>query len=163
SGLELGLGEQCIVRGREHLDESARLRPVDIVRHRQHVRLVDGDELGMPAAGKERHHAVASFGLAGALEPGDVRRRAGGCLIVAETLEQVGAVDAGCANADQDLAWVRNRVGALLDLEPPIDDYRCPHARMLRACNSKASITSRASPATHRPTWSSTRATSGCA
>ena len=79
------------------------------------------------AARKERHHALAVLGLPGALEPrhvGDAGRRR----IASRTLGEVGAVDAGGADADQHLVRPRHRVGPLLDLDPSVPDHRGAHA-----------------------------------
>ena len=131
AGHQLRLREERVVRRREHLDEAARLRPADRLGDGQHVRLVHDDELRVPAAGEERHHVLAAFGLARALEAGDVLRRAGRRRVVAGALQDVGAVDPAGAHADQDLAVAGNRIGTLLDLEPPVDDYCRAHYGML--------------------------------
>ena len=113
------LREERVVRGRVRLHEPARLRPVDAVGHRQRVPRVDDDELGVAAAAEERHHPLAGADdLAGALEPGDVDRRARRRRVVAGALHQVGVVDPGRAHADQQLAVARHGIGPLLDLEP---------------------------------------------
>jgi hypothetical protein len=86
------------------------------------VRLVRDRKLGLAAAGQERHHPP-SVHLAGTLEPrhvGRARRRR----VAAGALAEVGAVDPGGANADQDLAVARNRIGPLRDLDPAVDDRR---------------------------------------
>ena len=103
AGSELRLGEERVVRGREHLDEAARLLPGHPVRDRQHVRLVRDRELRLAAARQERHHAPAVRGLAGAFEPRHVGRT-GRRRVAAGALSEVGAVDAGGADADQELA-----------------------------------------------------------
>ena len=55
--------------------------------------------------------------LAGAFEPGDVGGRAGRRRVAPGALQQVGAVHAGSADADQDLARLRDRVRPLFDAE----------------------------------------------
>ena len=75
------------------------------------------DELGLPAAGEQRHHALAVLGLARALEPGNVDRGAGRRRIAAGALGQVGAVHAGGVDADQELALAGHRIRPLLDVE----------------------------------------------
>jgi hypothetical protein len=130
--LQLGLREERVVRGCEHLDEAARLGPAPAVGHVEHVSRVDRHQLGVAAAGKERHHAAAVLGLACALEPrhvGHARRRR----IPAGTLAQIGTVHAGCADADEQLAVAGNRVGTLLGDEPAVVDGSHAHSVMLRA------------------------------
>ena len=129
---QLRLREERVVRGRIDLDEAARLRPRDVLGHRQHVRLVHRDKLGVAAAGQERHHALALLGLAGALEPRDVDGRAGRRRIAPGPLHQVGAVHAGGADADQDLALAGNRIRALLDVQCAFPYDSRPHFGMLR-------------------------------
>ena len=80
------LREQRVVGGREDLGDAARRRPVEAVRDRHRLALVDDAQLGLAAAAGDRHHAVAGrearragpgrLHLAGQLEPRDVGRRA---------------------------------------------------------------------------------------
>src|SRR2546429_230894 len=66
-------------------------------------------------AGAEAPRARSHGGdLAGELEAGDVRGRAGGRGVEAAPLQHVGAVQAGGANAHQDLARARDGVRMLL-------------------------------------------------
>ena len=91
-----------------------------------------GDELGVAAAREQSHHALAVLGLAGALEPWNVDRGAGRRRIAARALGQVGAVHAGAADLDQELALARDGIGALLDVEGALCDDSCAHSGMLR-------------------------------
>ncbi len=132
AGLQLGLREERVVRGRVDLDEAARLGPRQVLRHREGVRGVDGDELGVPAAREQRHHALAVLRLAGALEPGNVDRGARRRRVAARALGQVGAVHTGAADLDQELALLRDGIGALLEVEGASGDDSCAHSVMLR-------------------------------
>ena len=86
---QAGLGEERVVGGGEDLRDAARGGPVELVGDGHRGALVDDGELGLAAAGDDRHHAVARFEAADAaaagddlareLEAGDVgRRRPGG-------------------------------------------------------------------------------------
>ena len=98
-----------------------------------HVRVMHGDELGVTATGEERHHALPGRDvLAGALEAGDVGRGAGRRRVTAGALHQVGAVHAGRAHPDHDLALAGDRIGPLLDPQAPIGDDGGTHSGMLR-------------------------------
>ena len=77
---QLGLGEERVVGGEEDLGRAAGGDPVELVRDRHRHALVDDRQLGLPAAGDDRHHAVARLealdagadrhDLARQLEPG---------------------------------------------------------------------------------------------
>ncbi len=132
AGLQLGLREERVVRGRIDLDEAARLGPGDVLGNRQRVRLVHGDELGVAAARQQRHHPLPAFRLACTFEPGDVDRRTGRRRVATRTLGQVGAVHASAVDADQNLALLRDGIGAFLDVQgASLDDSRA-HSVMLR-------------------------------
>jgi hypothetical protein len=133
------LREQRVVRGREDLRDAARHRPVHAVRDGHELALMHHAQLGLAAAAHDRHDAVAHRearrarpqrgDLAGELEPGDVRRRAGRRGVAAGELEHVRAVDPGAADADQDLARAGLRVGMLGDGDLAVTDRRCAHGR----------------------------------
>ncbi len=89
------------------------------------------DQLGLPAARQQRHHAGAVLGLAGALEPGNVHRGAGRRRIAAGALGQVGSVHPGAADADQELALSGHGVRPLLDVEGAFRDDSRAHSGML--------------------------------
>ena len=91
-----------------------------------------GDELGVTAAGEERHHALPVWRLACALEPGDVDRGAGRRRIAARALRQVGAVHARAVDADQELAVSGHWIGPLLDVKGAFLDDSRAHSVMLR-------------------------------
>jgi hypothetical protein len=111
---EAGLGEQRVVRGREHLGQAAGGGPVQALGHGHELALVDDAALGLPAAAHDRHHPVAGgeapgagperLDLAGELQAGDVGRRAGGRGVGAAALQHVRAVQPGAADPDEDLA-----------------------------------------------------------
>ena len=134
---QLGLGEQRVVRGREDLGDAARRVPVELVGHRHRDALADHRQLGLAAAGDDRHHAVAQLEaldaaahadhLAGQLETRDVRRYAGRRRIAPLELHHVGAVEAGGANADEQLAGLRLGVGMLLDGDRSVANRGGPH------------------------------------
>jgi hypothetical protein len=89
---------------------------------------VDRDELGLRTAAEERTHALArADDLAHALEPRNVGRHPGGRRIPPGALHQVGVVDPGGADADQQLALAGHRVRPLLDLDPAVTYDRRPH------------------------------------
>jgi len=98
--LQVRLCEERVVCRCEHLDETARLRPVDALRHADHVRVVHGDELRLASAWEQGHHPLAGLDvLAGALQAWNVGGRARRRRVAAGTLQQIGAVDAGSSNA----------------------------------------------------------------
>jgi hypothetical protein len=84
AGAEAGLGEEHVVRGREHLGEAARGGPVQAVRDRHQLALVHHCELPLAASADDRHDPVAlgealgagaeSGDLAGQLQARDVGR-----------------------------------------------------------------------------------------
>src|SRR5439155_1047919 len=59
---QLALGEQRVVRGREHLGAAAGLGPPEVVGHRHQLPLVDHGELGLAATPDDRQHALGSGG-----------------------------------------------------------------------------------------------------
>jgi len=82
-------------------------------------------QLGLSPAADDGHHSISlaealgartSGGdLAGELETGDIGRRAGRSRIATAALEHVGRVQAGGADAYEQLADARLRVGVLLE------------------------------------------------
>ena len=132
AGLQLRLGEERVVRGCKDLDETACLGPRDVLWHRQRVRLVHGDELGVAAARKQRHHPLPVCRLACAFEPGDVDRRARRRRVAARALGEVGAVHAARLDPDQELALPRDGIWALLDVQGASCDDSRAHSVMLR-------------------------------
>ena len=85
AGAQARLREERVVRGGEDLGHGPGGLPVELLGHRHRGALVDDRELGLAAAGDDRHHAVARLealhagadldDLAGQLEAGDVLRR----------------------------------------------------------------------------------------
>ena len=120
------------MRGRVDLDEAARLRPRDVLGHRERVGGVHRDQLGLPTAWEQRHHALAVLGLAGALEPWNVDRGAGRRRIAACALGQVGSVHPRAVDADQELALAGHGIRPLLGVECAFRDDSRPHSGMLR-------------------------------
>ena len=134
---QAGLGEERVVGGGEDLGDAARGGPVELVRDGHRGALVDDGELGLAAAGDDRHHAVAGLEAADAaaagddlareLEAGDVLRRAGRGRVVAGELHQVGAVEARGADADEQLAVLGLGIGAVGDLDPAVGNRGGTH------------------------------------
>ena len=134
---QAGLREQGVVGGEEDLGRAARRDPVQLVGHGHRDPLVDHRQLGLAAAGDDRHHAVAGLEaldpvagldhLARQLEPGDVLRGPGRGGIAAGELHHVGAVEAGGVHAHQQLAALRTRVRVLFDGDLTVANRRCSH------------------------------------
>ena len=130
--------EERVVRGCEHLHEAARLHVVERVGNVERVAFVHRHELGLPASSEQPHrpvtdreaeHARPDRGYgARALEPGDVGRSARRRRVAAGALRQIGAVDAGAGDANQQLAVTGDRVGTLLDHQPFVRDDHRQHA-----------------------------------
>jgi hypothetical protein len=140
---QAGLGEEGVVGRGEDLRRAARGDPVELVGHRHGQALVHHGELRLPAAGHERHHAVARLEaqdaraaldhLAGHLQPRDVLRRAGRGRIGPAQLQDVGAVDAGGLHADEQLARLRSWIGVLFDGDLTVADRRGTHRAAILA------------------------------
>jgi hypothetical protein len=134
-----GLGEERVVGRREDLGHAPGLLPVEAAGHRHELALVDGGQLGLPAAPHDRHHAIAlgealgsraaAHHLARQLEPGDVGRRARRRRVVAGALVDVGAVEPGPPHADEDLAGPGLGVGVLVDDDLSVADRGGAHGR----------------------------------
>ncbi len=102
-------------------------------------RLVHDGELGLAAAGDDRHHAVAGLEaadgpaaidhLARQLKPRDVLRRAGRRRVAPGQLEHVGPVEPRGLHADEQLPRLRARIGVLLDGDRPLADGGGAHVR----------------------------------
>ena len=111
--------------GGEDLGHAAGRVPLELLGDRHRGALVDDRQLGLAAAGHDRHHAVAGLealdagadldDLARELEAGDVLGRAGRGGVAAAELHHVGAVEAGGADADEEVGVPGDRVGVLLD------------------------------------------------
>jgi hypothetical protein len=139
AGRQGALGEQRVVGGGEDLGHPARLGPVQAAGQRHGLALVHRGQLRLPAAADDRHDAIplgepigpraATDDLARELEPGDVRWGAGRRGIQAPALHQVGAVDSGGADADEDLAGAGLGVGVLLDEDLAVADGGGAHGR----------------------------------
>jgi hypothetical protein len=122
------LGEQRVVRGRERLHEPARRRPVHELRDRQGVPRVGHDQLGLGAAAEQCEHAFARIDdLAGTLEPWNVDRHARRWRVKPGALHQVGVVDPGGVNANQQLALARHGIRPLLDHDLAVTNDRSAH------------------------------------
>ncbi len=128
TGQQERLREEGVVRGRVRLHESAGLQPIHAFRNRKGVALVDDGELGMPTSAEERTHAlVGADDLPGTLEPGDVGGRARRRRVAARDLQQVGVVDPGGVDSDQQLPFGGHRIRPLLEHEPAVVDDRRAH------------------------------------
>ena len=110
-------------RGKERLGNGRRLDEAQLLRHAHRLPGGYACELGISAAGDERHDAVATpegparfDDLARELQPQNLglaaRRR-----VAPETLEEVGPIHSRRANADQQIARTRLRIGRLADLQ----------------------------------------------
>jgi hypothetical protein len=153
---EPGLGEERVVGGREHLRDPAGGHPVELVGYRHDQALVDRDQLCLAAAADHGHDAVtggeavdagAALGhLTGELQAGDVGGRARRRRVATTHLQDVGAVDAGRTDADQDLAGLGLGVGVLLDDDALVADDDGSHAR--ERTGAAAPETGRACPLT---------------
>ena len=128
-----------VVRGGEDLRHGARGLPVELLGDRHGGALVDDRELGLAAAGDDRHHAVAGLepldaraaldDLARQLEAGDVLRRARRRGVAALELVHVGAVEPGAADAHEQVGVAGDRVGVLLDGDRAVPDRGRAHRR----------------------------------
>jgi hypothetical protein len=135
--LEPRLREEGVVRRREDLGKAACRRPVERLRHRHRLALVNHRELALAAPTDDRHHPVAlvepgragatAHDLAGQLESRDVLRLAGRRGVAATALEHVGAVQAGRLDADQQLSIPRFGVWVLLNGDIAVSDRCRPH------------------------------------
>ncbi len=65
--------------------------------------------------------------LARELEPGDVGRRSGGCLVEAGALHEVGAVETGAVDAHEDLTRTGFGIRPFLDPHLLVGDHQCSH------------------------------------
>ncbi len=165
AGAQPRLGEERVVRGREDLGDPAGVGEPDGVGDRHELALVDDGELALAAAADDAHDAVAlgearravaeAGDLAGELEPGDVRRRAGRRGIAPAQLHLVGAVEAGGAHADEHLAGARLGIGVLLDEDLAVADRGGAHRR--RVANEVPEPRSApGGPSGLRPIWTET-------
>ena len=133
------LGEERVVGGGEHLGDAARRGPVELVRDRHRGALVDDGELGLPASGDHRHHAVAGLeapdaaaagdDLARELQARDVGRNTRRRRIVTGNLQDVGTVEPSGADTDQQLAVLGLWSGTIGDLDLAVDDGGGTHVR----------------------------------
>src|SRR5918995_4551152 len=118
------------------------------LRQRHDQALVHGDRLRVAASSRKRHHA-ASVCLAGDLRAGD-RGQFRGLRVAPLSHEHVGEIDPGCANAHDDLAGSRLRVGHLLELEPVrrarLAENDCFHGRPTKTPAPAPRRTARAEP-----------------
>ena len=148
-GTETTLGEERVIGGAERLGEAPGLVPRNTVGHGHRRPLGDDDQLGLAASSGDGHDPVAegeapgarshSDHLARQLHAGDVGRVPGRCGIEAHALHEVGGVDAGSPDRDQDLPGAGFGVGVPEPLEgvpddgdgvhePRVDGTSCPHA-----------------------------------
>ena len=147
--------EHVVPYGEERLGDRRRFGEREAVRYRQGVGLVHHAIVSVAAARRQRTDQVALVPArrAGA-ERGDLAgdfeaRKVGGARrrrICALPLEDVGTVDAGRPDPDQDLAFARLRNRALFRLEHQraagLADRHCRHALRyaFRACHRSRSL-----------------------
>ena len=125
------LHDQRVPRRDEHLGDGRRISHGHALRDRQKLSLVNGDALGVSAAAHDRHDGLTDHELAhprtelddvaGELHAGDVERatavhelRTG---IAAPSLQQVGAVEGGSRDLDDDLVGRGCRLGHIIDTQ----------------------------------------------
>jgi hypothetical protein len=142
AGAQPGLGEDGVVGGREDLGRAARLGPAERVGHADRLALVDGRELGLPAAADDRHDAVAlgearraraeADDLTGELEAGDVGRGARRRGVHPAPLHHVRAVDPGAPDADEDLAAAGLGIRVVLDAQLLVADRDGAHGAAVK-------------------------------
>ena len=136
--LQLGLAEEGVVGGGEHLGKAAGLAPGKAVRHGQRVRLVDEGQGGLRPAADDGHDPVAGgeerdlppdrHHLAGELHAGDVGGPAGRRWIEAGPLHQVRRIQSGRPHRHQELGVPGDRVVPLLPEQLAISDHDGVHA-----------------------------------
>jgi hypothetical protein len=100
---------------------------------------VDDRELGLTAAGDNRHHTVtrleaphtatAGDDFARELEARDVRGDARRRRVVTGDLQEVGTVEPCGADTDEQLPVLRLGIGTIGDLDPAVDDGGGTHSR----------------------------------
>ena len=150
--LEVALGHERVVRGREGLGKAPGLIPTDVIGNEEQVfagheavrRLRAATDDG--ADPSTQQWFVDAF-TDGAHDTGEFHARhvdgpALGRGVVAVTLHQVGGVDAGAADRDDDV--VRTRFGrlSLVDLEFPFTDDDAAHASAYDASRLRGSTVS---------------------
>ena len=131
------LREERVVGGHEDFSETSGRWPIELLRHRHRVPLVDGRQLGLAAAPDDRHHPV-TLGeaqrarpqrghLAGELHAGDVLGPAGRRRVAAPHLMQVTTVHAGGPDPHEQLTHTGRGVRVLFDMQLAVDDRGRPH------------------------------------
>jgi len=126
--LKAELGEEGVVGGDEDLWEGGGLDPIEGIGHLREGALGGEDELGLGAAAGDAEDAAAGLppedggadgdDLAGELEAGDIAGSAGRRRVMAAALEDIGAIEAGGVDADEDLVSPgEGGVGELADGE----------------------------------------------
>ena len=137
AGPQLTLREERVVGGREDLRQPAGVRKGDRIGHGHELALVDGRELGLPAAADDAHHAIA-FGEAPRARPErldrtrklqarNVLRASCWSRVAPAQLHHVGAVQAGSRDSHEHLAGARLGVGMLLDEDLAVPDRGGTH------------------------------------
>ena len=118
--------EERIVGGDEHLGDPTRVDQVDVGRNADDLSGAHRNQFGVPTAFDEEHDAIP-LGVRGdpASNARDRARRletedvagSGRWWIETLALEEIGAVDAGAGDADDDLTLSSDRVGTFLDVQ----------------------------------------------
>jgi ribosomal protein S6E (S10) len=128
AGLHLSAADDVRPDGRQHLGQGGRLGEVEVIRDWKQLTCGNGHVFGVSAAGEQSRHPVADgptgdvgaelLDRAGDLEPGN-QGRPGWGIVESAALQQVGPVDAGGMDADEDFiggdVWC-GFVGDLQDL-----------------------------------------------
>ena len=144
------MAEERVIGGAERLGEAPGLIPGDAIGDGHGRALRDDDQLGLGPSSGDGHDPVTggeALGarsqadhLAGQLHAGDVGRVPGRGGIEAHALHEVGGIDSGSPDRDQDLPGAGFGVGVPEPLEgvpddgdgvhePRVDGTSSPHAR----------------------------------
>ena len=128
AGLHLSAADDVRPDGGQHLGEGGRLGEVEVIGHGKQLTCGNGHGFGIAAAGEQSRHPVADgpagdlgaepLDGAGDLESGNLGGPGWG-IVESASLQQVGPIDAGGMDADEDLIGgdVGSRfVGDLQDL-----------------------------------------------
>ena len=151
------LGANGVMGGDERLGYGGRLFVVERVRDPRHGPFVNENPVSEPSAADESEHTVSHRPGGDAfaarvhpsrdLEAGDIGRASRWCGIAPSPLLQVGRVEAGEPNVDDDLLGTRDRIWPVLDKNDIVptctNEHDCSH--LLRSSSASAAIPSASS------------------